>query len=472
MAKGALLWLGRDLRLADNPALLRAAEGGRPMTALYVLDEKDTRAPGRGARWWLRQSLATLEKALAEHKVPLILERGDPAKILPKVAEDLGAEAVCWNRRPASPEGDRSVEAAIKGKEVFLGTPALLAEPGSIVSGAGKPYQVFGPFWKACRAADPIRPERAASDLAGGKGRKGLTLEKLFPKDFEPQGGWKPGEAEAREQLSDFLDEGLSDYPVARDVPSVQGTSMASPRLASGEVSPRQIWHATLSRMADGKRGSQAGEVFLRELGWREFSYNTLAVHPDMVTRPLREQFERFPWRKSPAEFDAWREGQTGYPLIDASMRALKTTGWMHNRMRMVVASFLVKHLLLPWQDGEQWFWDVLVDADPANNPANWQWVAGCGLDAAPYFRIFNPMTQGERFDPKGDYVRTWVPELAALPAKHIHAPWEAPADVLRKAGVDLGKTYPKPIVEHAGARQRALEALATIRQQPSPSHR
>ncbi len=471
MSGPALLWLGRDLRLADNPALIRATAGRRPVLALYVLDET-IRPPGRGQRWWLRQSLAALEKSLSAHGIPLVLDKGDPARVLPKIAEEIGAEIVAWNRRPEAPESDARVEKALQGREVFIGSGALLTEPGQIRTGTGGAYQVFGPFWRACRASDPARPQRIPDDLAGVRqAPRGTALDALFPKDFEPAGDWRPGEEHAREQLSNFLDEGMSDYPTARDIPSVAGTSLASPRLASGEVSPRQIWQATLARMAHGKQGSEAGEVFLRELGWREFSYGILADHPDMATRPLREAFERFPWRKSKAEFDAWRAGQTGYPLIDASMRALKTEGWLHNRMRMVVASFLVKHLLLPWQDGEQWFWDVLVDADPANNPANWQWVAGCGMDAAPYFRIFNPMLQGKRFDPGGDYVRAWVPELAQLPEKHIHAPWEAPADVLRRAGVELGKTYPMPIVEHAGARQRALAALATIRQQPSPSH-
>jgi deoxyribodipyrimidine photo-lyase len=277
---------------------------------------------------------------------------------------------------------------------------------------------------------------------------------------------WAPGATNAAKELDRFLDDRLQDYSTERDRPDHPGTSRLSPHLHFGEISPRQIWHAVgqAARNRKSRKLDKVADPFLRQLVWREFAHHLLYHYPHIATEPLREEFGAFPWKEDAAGLHAWTRGETGYSYIDAGMRQLWTTGWMHNRVRMAVASFLVKDLLLSWQDGARWFWDTLVDADLANNTLGWQWTAGCGADAAPFFRIFNPVGQGERFDPEGAYVRQWVPELARLPAEWIHKPWEAPAGVLEAAGVQLGTTYPRPIVDHAAARKRALEALGTIR--------
>jgi deoxyribodipyrimidine photo-lyase len=349
----------------------------------------------------------------------------------------------------------------------------LLYEPGEILNSSGKPFQVFTPFWNACcsgpePAAPLLRPKRLA---APGGWPRSLALDEL---DLEPKvdwasgirAAWTPGEKGAHDLLRRFVRESLLDYSDQRDRPYVPGTSRLSPHLRFGEISPRQIWHGVYGGL-NSKRtrtSMKAVEPFLRQLGWREFSYHLLHHLPHTTDEPLRSDFAAFPWRTDEAALKAWQRGQTGYPLVDAGMRELWATGWMHNRVRMVVASFLVKDLLIPWQEGARWFWDTLVDADLANNTMGWQWTAGCGADAAPYFRVFNPVGQGERFDAKGDYVRRWVPELAKLPPAWIHRPWEAPAAVLAEAGIVLGKTYPKRIVVHAEARERALAAVATLK--------
>jgi deoxyribodipyrimidine photo-lyase len=272
---------------------------------------------------------------------------------------------------------------------------------------------------------------------------------------------WTPGEAGAKRELRRFLDTAISGYAEGRDQPDKTHTSRLSPYLHTGEISPRQVWRAVRRRANKYPAKQEGTEAYLRQLGWREFAHHLLFHFPQTTEQPLRAKFADFPWRDSPTDMRAWQRGQTGYPLVDAGMRALWTTGWMHNRVRMITASFLVKHLLLPWQAGDRWFWDTLVDADLANNTLGWQWVAGCGADAAPYFRIFNPVAQGEKFDPDGDYVRRWVPELSRLPAAWIHKPWQAPTRVLTEAGVKLGTTYPEPMVDHHSARVRALAALA-----------
>ncbi|MCK6372352.1 MAG: FAD-binding domain-containing protein, partial [Gammaproteobacteria bacterium] len=274
---------------------------------------------------------------------------------------------------------------------------------------------------------------------------------------------WQPGEASAQRSLRHFVDKSLADYPQRRDRCDLAGTSALSPHLHFGEIGPRQIWHALRSRAAGDSRIGAGAEAFLRQIGWREFSIHLLHHWPDLATRPFQPAYAQFPWRRAPAALRRWQRGHTGYPLVDAGMRELWTTGWMHNRVRMITASFLVKHLLIHWREGEAWFWDTLVDADLANNAASWQWVAGCGADAAPYFRIFNPVLQGQKFDPQGDYVRRWLPELARLPARYLHAPWQADPATLKSAGVGLGKDYPLPIVEHRAARERALAAVRSI---------
>jgi deoxyribodipyrimidine photo-lyase len=352
----------------------------------------------------------------------------------------------------------------------------LLHEPWEVLTGAGKPYQVFTAYWRAARAHGEVAvplPEPARwvfHPLPPALAARRVTLPALglLPTGPDWAGGlrdaWRCGEDDGLAMLQAFLTQRLRGYGVARDRPDQPATSRLSPYLRFGQLSVRQIWHAAhAAAQAEGAVALADLDKFLGELGWREFCYGLLYALPDLSTCAVRRQFDAMPWRRDPAALAAWQRGATGYPLVDAGMRELWTTGWMHNRVRMVVASFLVKHLLLDWRDGEAWFWDTLVDADPANNAANWQWVAGCGADAAPYFRIFNPVLQGQKFDPDGAYVRRWVPELARLPASVIHAPWRARSEQLAAAGVRLGVDYPLPIVEHEAARQRALAALAQV---------
>jgi deoxyribodipyrimidine photo-lyase len=460
-----IVWFRRDLRLADNPALAAAAAAGAVIPLFLCSGE--VAALGGASRWWLHHSLAALEKSLAARGSRLLLRRGSAAEVLPGLARETSAAAVYWNRTylPAQDAADGAIAAALKGAGVSrrrYGT-GLLHAPETLRTRNGRPFQVFTPFWNALRQQllEPPAgvPARLPAPPAWPRGETlaewGLRPEKPDWADGLRE-SWSPGEASAQARLASFLDEGLVAYGEGRDFPAGAGSSRLSPHLAWGELSPRQAWQAAA--------GSAGAEPFLRELAWREFSYHLLHHFPFLPERPLRGEFTAFPWRNDPASLAAWQRGRTGYPLVDAGMRQLWRTGWMHNRARMVAASFLVKHLLLPWQAGESWFRDTLVDADPACNAANWQWVAGCGADAAPFFRIFNPVLQGEKFDPGGRYVRRWLPELASLPDKFVHRPWEAPPDVLAQAGVRLGDTYPHPLVDHAAARQRALAAFASLR--------
>ncbi|CAN2535148.1 Deoxyribodipyrimidine+photo-lyase [Methylocapsa aurea] len=389
-----------------------------------------------------------------------------------RLVEETGAAAVYWSRvhEPWTTERDARIETTLRQRGVaarsFAG--ALLAEPGSIRNAEGRPFRVFTPFWRAlAERPQPAPPSPAPKRLRAGPAAASDRLEtwRLQPKTPDWAEGlresWRPGETAARRRLDDFLKDGIGAYDRLRDFPAEDGASRLSPHLHWGEISPLQIWRAAAVAPAEARR------AFLRELGWREFCAHLLAAHPDMPDAPLDPAFARFPWASDARAFTAWTRGETGYPLVDAAMRQLWRTGFMHNRLRMVAASFLVKHLLLPWREGERWFWDTLVDADLANNSGNWQWVAGCGADAAPYFRIFNPVLQGEKFDAEGTFVRRFIPELARLDAKYIHKPWAAPERALREADVALGETYPRPIVDHMAARRRALAALATIRGRP-----
>ncbi|MEM8988148.1 MAG: deoxyribodipyrimidine photo-lyase [Pseudomonadota bacterium] len=473
-----IVWFRNDLRRADNPALRAAANAGRPVVCLFVLDDETPGdwALGGAARWWLHASLGAFSSDLEKAGGRLILRRGRARDVVPAFAREMKAAGVYWNRRydVAGKAEDGEIKETLKKQDLdarsFNG--ALLYEPWEIVTGSGGPYRVFTPFWKALRRAEgPKPPLPAVTKLQAPKGAiKSDVLDDwaLPPTAPDWSGGlhatWTPGETGARKRLKAFLAGPIRTYGEDRNRPDRAGTSMLSPHLRFGEISPRTIWAETVGAMEAGDAPDGEAEKFLSEVAWREFSYSLLHYNEDFPEEPLQKKFAAFPWRQDEAHLNAWRRGRTGYPIVDAGMRQLWETGWMHNRVRMIVGSFLVKHLLLHWREGEDWFWDTLVDADLANNAAGWQWIGGCGADAAPYFRIFNPMTQGDKFDPDGAYVRRYVPELRDMPAKHIHQPWDAPAPVLEAAGVIIGKTYPAPIVDHAEARKRALAAYEQIK--------
>lgn len=464
----------QNLRVADNPALVWAAERGR-VVPLFIWDEGKDHQLGAASRWWLHATLRDLQKSLTKLGAPLILRRGNELAVLQNLLRETGAQTVIWQRRhePLSSALDVGTAEALRksGVDVFLHNGFLLFEPAAIRTGTGNPFRVFTPFARACFAAEPpSQPVAAPKTLKGVVGIASETVESLnlVPRSAKwPEGlarAWNVGERAGQEKLRSFVAEALGQYAEDRDRPDREGTSRLSPYLHFGQISPRQVWHAVQTAKVKGNAAHSSIERYLLEVLWREFSWHLLQQFPALPEKPLNPAFDAFPWRTDPAGLVAWQKGQTGYPIVDAGMRQLWQTGWMHNRVRMVVASFLIKHLLLDWRDGEAWFWDTLVDADLGANAASWQWVAGCGADAAPYFRIFNPILQGQKFDPNGDYVRRYVPELARLDTKYIHAPLQAPPTLLREAGVELGKTYPKPIVEHGFARKRALEALAAMK--------
>jgi deoxyribodipyrimidine photo-lyase len=467
------------LRLRDNPALHAAAK--RPLICLFI-DEKSAglRPRGAAARWWLHGSLEALDQALEKRGSSLTLLRGDATEILPVLARATGAQSVFWNRR-YDLHGraiDSAVEALLKnlGVEIATFNGHLLNEPWTVTNKAGQPFRVFTAYWRAALARGaPAVPLPAPRRLRSQPLPRHFKLRflRLASLQLEPHapdwaGGlraqWKPGEPSARRILSRFLASALPHYRTDRDRPDRDCTSRLSPYLSFGNISVREVWHAAY-RATSRRRPGATGQLekFLAELGWREFNYHVLYHHPDLAERNFQPRFDHMRWRVDRRALNAWQRGLTGYPIVDAGMRELWNTGWMHNRVRMVVASFLVKDLLIDWRMGEKWFWDTLVDADPANNAANWQWVAGSGADAAPYFRIFNPVIQGEKFDPDGTYVRRWVPELAHLPVGVIHRPWAAKAAQLVAADVRLGDTYPRPIVDHDRARQRALMNVESL---------
>ncbi|MES2035533.1 MAG: deoxyribodipyrimidine photo-lyase [Pseudomonadota bacterium] len=463
----AIVWLRQDLRLTDNPALAAAAAGGRPVIAVHILDE----TLGGASRWWLDKSLRALAADLEARGSRLILRRGDPALQLGEIIATTGAEAVYWNRLydKASVARDSEIKSDLKadGVEAVSCNGALLIEPWEVKNGSCEPYRVFTPYWRAARAKIEDCPAHAAPARLATPDRwpdsDRLDDWALHPGKPDWSGGfdiWTPGEAGAEAELTRFLDGRIDAYPEARDIPGVEGTSRLSPHLHFGEIGPRQVWRAV--QTAGG--GSASAAKFLAELGWREFNHHILFHWPDLPTANFKPAFDAFEWRDDDAGFEAWTKGLTGYPIVDAGMRELWATGFMHNRVRMIVASFLIKDLLVDWRRGEAWFMDTLVDADIAQNAANWQWVAGSGADASPFFRIFNPVTQGEKFDPDGVYVRKWIPELARVSSKAIHAPWTATRTDLAGAGVTLGVTYPSPIVDHAVARIRALDSYVAVR--------
>ncbi len=475
-----IVWFRRDLRLSDHPALSAAVEAGRPLIPVYIHDPDadDPWPTGAAGRWWLRHSLAHLADALAAWGAPLLLRQGPEAATLADLAASCGARAVFCNQvaEPWRQAQDIAVSESLARRGVGMAffSGSVLFDPERLMAGRERPWAIFAPFWRRCLSLPPPNrplpvPSAPATPpgpaaLSGPSPHALLDAWRLVP---ERPGGWDglaaawtPGEAAAQARLSAFLDDTASDYQQQRDRVDRPGTSCLSPSLHWGELSVRQVWHAvsdSLEREPDGGADDASRRAFLRQLGWREFSTHLLHHAPELPSRPLNPRFGAFPSQSDPNALAAWQQGRTGYPLVDAAMRQMRETGWMHNRLRMVAASFLVKHLLVPWQDGAAWFWDGLVDADLANNSASWQWVAGCGTDAAPFFRIFNPVLQGRRFDPEGALVRRFVPELASLAAAHLHEPW-------RVGRGTPPLQYPPPLVDHSWARQRALAAFRSLR--------
>lgn len=462
--------------MADNRALSAAIERGVPVLPVYIRqDDATTSGPlGAAQTWWLHHSLTALSKALEKAGSRLILRSGDPETVLKTLVEETEANCIFWNRRydPQGMERDSAIKAKFRsdGLEAESFAGYLLHEPSKLKTKSGGPYRVYTPFWRALEGGqEPDDPLPAPKSLPSpSRWPKSETLKDwtLLPTKPDWAKGfneiWTPGEAGASAKLDAFIDDALKGYEEGRDFPAKPATSMLSPHLTMGEISPAQAWAATrgLSHHVNTNDISR----FRKEIAWREFCYHLLFHFPRLDEKNWNDSFDAFEWHGNDAHFDAWTKGNTGYPIVDAGMRQLWKHGVMHNRVRMITASFLIKHLLIDWRKGEKWFRDTLVDADPASNPANWQWVAGSGADASPFFRIFNPILQGEKFDPEGKYVKTFVPELTRLDKKFIHKPFDAPKAVLEKAGVELGKTYPKPLVHHDTARKRALAAYSDIK--------
>jgi deoxyribodipyrimidine photo-lyase len=452
MASPTLVLFQRDLRIGDNPALSAAMRAG-PAIALYVLDDSaDERPLGGAARWWLHFALQRLAADLSHLGVPLILRRGTQNTVIASIAQGLRASGIYWSRRytPWGTALDTSLKAWAKDTGIaaqsFAGS--YLVEPWAVQTKQGQPFKVFTPFYKSVLAVGeptaPLAPPSPQTPPHVPIGSDKLTDWNLLPRTPDWAAGLRETwQGNGTERLARFLDEIVGKYPQTRDRPDLDGTSALSPYLAFGELSPRQIWHSARRRAGSNSGIATGVEAYLRQLVWRDFCSSLLYHFPHMAKQPFQEKFAAFPWADDPEALNAWRRGRTGYPWIDAGMRQLWETGWMHNRVRMGVASFLTKHLLLPWQAGEAWFWDTLVDADPAQNIANWQWVAGCGADAAPYFRIFNPITQGDKFDPEGAYLHRWQPEALSY---------------------DAGAAGIPPLVDHRAARERALAAYEAVK--------
>jgi deoxyribodipyrimidine photo-lyase len=455
-----IIWFRQDLRMTDQPALAAAASAHRRIVPLYIWapEEEGEWAPGAAAQWWLHESLQCLQKSLRLAGSELIIRVGASIVEILDVIKATGARSVYWNARyePAAVKRDENICRSLRkfGIEACIYNGSLLREPGSILSKARTPYLVYGAFWRNL-VTEPISAAlptvRKLPPLPFKIRSVAIERLGLKPRVAWDQGlrkSWEVGEDAARKMLADFCRTVVDKYVDNRDIPGISGTSQLSPHLHFGELSPRQVWVAA-------RKGSGAGATtYCKQIAWREFSYYLLHHHPRLATEPLRPEFKKFPWKTSASRLSAWQRGLTGYPIVDAGMRELWQTGWMHNRVRMIAASFLVKDLRIHWLKGARWFWDTLVDADLANNTQGWQWTSGCGADAAPFFRIFNPTLQGKKFDPDGAYVRRWVPELAKLPNTKIHSPWESVESL----------DYPRPIVDHGTARFEALMAYDDIK--------
>lgn len=468
MSAVVIHWFRQDLRLHDNPALSAAAEAG-DVLPIYVLDDVNAaeQVMGEASRVWLHHSLTALDKSL---KGKLQLFVGDANKILTQLCAEHDITAVYWNRcyEPWRIQRDKAIKQKLQAQDVRVisDNGSLLWEPWQVLKSDGTPYKVFTPFYqRGCLGAPSPRLPLAKPKLKLAQLKtNSLTIDDLAllpDRDWHHamMQPWQVGELAAQKKCQQFLENKLANYKQGRDHPALSSTSRLSPHLHFGEISPNQIWYA-----ADSQPNSDDKQHFLSELGWREFSYSLLYHFPELPSKPFVGKYAKFPWKASKKYLRAWQRGQTGIPIVDAGMRELWQTGYMHNRVRMIVASFLVKNCLIHWHDGEAWFWDCLVDADLASNSASWQWVAGCGVDAAPYYRIFNPVLQGQKFDTDGEYTKHYVPELIALPNKYLFNPWEAPASVLAEAGVKLGQTYPKPIVDLKQSREQALQALNLLK--------
>jgi deoxyribodipyrimidine photo-lyase len=472
----AVLWLRRDLRLADNPALQEIITAGRTPIPIYIPDEPDPDWPlGEASGWWLHHSLLAMQKSLQRCGSDLLVFRGNAETVLAKLLQQSGADTLAWNHchEPAQVARDEHIMQVFtqQGYHVSCHNAALLREPGEILKKDGTPYRVFTPFWKTLHGIGPARQPISATDRLPAfdtyslSGSLPVTALGLLPpvkwyRAFPLH--WTPGEAGAWEALKSFCEERLADYASARDIPAISGTSRLSAHLHFGEISPVQIWDYLVQCASVNTSPGiiTATESYLREIAWREFSHHLLHRFPHTTLQPLDTRFAGFPWRRGYQDLlEQWQQGRTGIPIVDAGMRELWSTGTMHNRVRMIVASFLTKNLLIPWQEGARWFWNTLLDADLANNTMGWQWVAGSGADAAPYFRVFNPVLQGEKFDRGGRYVRRWVPELASMEDKYIHRPWAADPVQLAGAGIRLGDEYPQPMVDLQASRKAALAA-------------
>jgi deoxyribodipyrimidine photo-lyase len=474
-----LVWFRRDLRLSDQPALQAATKHCDAVLPVYIHapDEEIPWSPGAASRWWLHHSLSALDAELNRRGLRLIVRRGPTLPVLAALARETGACAVFWNRlyEPALIARDTKIkqELLAAGIRAESSSGTLLREPWEVLRDGAAPYKVFTPFWKASLGLPAPGAPDGVPHLVPPRAwpaSETIAALELLPRirwDGGLAAAWSPGERSAQRRLDQFADHILAGYTEGRNLPGEDGVSKLSPHLHFGELSPRQVWHAVRgAALAAGTE--RPADAYLRQLAWRDFAHHLLYHFPHTPEHPFRPDFERFPWRSpAPELWRSWTRGQTGIPLVDAGMRELWATGWMHNRVRMIVASWLTKNAGVHWLDGARWFWDTLVDADLANNTLGWQWSAGCGADAAPYFRVFNPVLQGRRYDPHAAYLRRWIPELAALPDEYVHAPGSAPESALRAARVLLGRDYPLPALDLAQSRRDALAAFRNLRQAP-----